>query len=103
MGRLKARLAKNPSEGEILREVAQAERYLQRSIDLIRKHRKNPDLKLARLSDLENRVKAALKLLDNLPSLTSKVDKSDPDLLSPKERREAKRLARIERKGRGRR
>ena len=96
MGRLRSRLATNPVERDILKNLAEAERYLLRVLDVARASRKDKNLRLGRLSEIEQKVQSALRLIDNPPSITSKIDTQDPDL-NPKVR-EQRRMSRLERR-----
>lgn len=88
MGRLRSRLATNPVEKDILKNLAEAERYLLRVLDIARANRKDKNLRLARLSEVEQKVQSALRLINNPPSITSRIDTQDPDInLSVRERR----------------
>lgn len=88
MGRLRSRLATNPVEKDILKNLAEAERYLLRVLDIARASRKDKNLRLARLSEVEQKVQSALRLINNPPSITSRIDTQDPDInLSVRERR----------------
>lgn len=88
MGRLRSRLATNPVEKDILKNLAEAERYLLRVLDIARSSRKDKNLRLARLSEVEQKVQSALRLINNPPSITSRIDTQDPDInLSVRERR----------------
>ena len=80
MGRLRARLAEHPVERDLLKNLAEAERSLQKALNVVRAGRKDKDLRTARLSDLENKIQSALRLISTPPSVVSKIDKQDPDL-----------------------
>jgi hypothetical protein len=97
MGRLRARLATNPVEKDILKNLAEAERSLLKVLDIARSSRKDKNLRLGRLSEIEQKVQSAIRLIDNPPSITSKIDAQDPDL-NPTVR-DRKRMERMEKRG----
>ena len=97
MGRLRSRLATNPVEKDILKNLAEAERYLLRVLDIARSSRRDKNLRLGRLSEIEQKVRSAVRLIENPPSITSKIDTQDPDL-NPKVR-DKKRKDRMEKRG----
>jgi len=99
MGRLRSRLATNPTERDILKNLAEAERYLKRVLDISRASRKDKNLRLGRLSEIEQKVQSALRLIDNPPSITSTIDTQDPDLNpSVREQKRKERLEKREKK-----
>ena len=97
MGRLRARLATNPIEKDILKNLAEAEKSLKRALGIARAGRKDKTLRLGRLSEMEQKLQSALRLIENPPSITTKIDTQDPDL-NPKVRAQ-KRKERLEKRG----
>lgn len=97
MGRLRSRLSNNPIEKDIFKNLAEAERSLLRVLDIARASRKDKSVRLARLTQIEQQVQSAIRLINNPPQLTTRIDKQDPDL-NPTVR-EKRRKERLEKRG----
>lgn len=94
MGRYRARNT-DPTEREVQKNIAEAERYLKRALNALSSLRGNPSIRKARYNQMERTLQESIRVLSAPPRLSHSYDRDDPDL-NPKVAEE--RRKRLERK-----
>lgn len=99
MGRYRA---KNTDivERDVQKNIAEAERYLKRALNVLTSLRGNPSIRKARYNELERTLQESIRVLSRPPRLAHSYDRNDPDL-NPKVAEQQRKKRSEERNERG--